>query len=84
MSGIGRRFGRAVRQLREARGWSQEQLAAAAELNRSYLGEVERGSAMPSLDTAAKLAQALQVSLSALMGHCEQPQQSSQHSASPA
>lgn len=58
---LGKRFGRAVRQLREARGWSQEQLAHRAELNRSYMGEIERAVAMPSLATAAKVAQALDV-----------------------
>lgn len=65
------RFGQAVRQLRSARGWSQEDLAAEASLNRTYLGEVERGSVSPSLQTAAKLAAALQVPLSELVSRCE-------------
>ena len=65
------RFGRAVRQLRESHGWSQEQLAENADLNRSYLGEVERGYKTPSLTTADKLAAALQVSLSSLVARCE-------------
>jgi len=68
---LSERFGREVRQLREARGWSQERLAGRAELNRSYMGEIERASAMPSLATAAKLAQALEVSLSQLISRCE-------------
>lgn len=66
------RFGAVVRQLREGRGWSQERLAGEAELNRSYMGEVERGVVMPSLATAAKLAAALGVPLSRLLQHCEQ------------
>ena len=70
---MGERFGTAVRRLREARGWSQEHLAGEAELNRSYMGEIERATAMPSLATAAKLAQALQVPLSHLIAHCEDP-----------
>jgi transcriptional regulator with XRE-family HTH domain len=70
---VGHRFGAAVRQLREKRGWSQERLANRAELNRSYMGEIERAAAMPSLATAAKLADALEVSLSELIAHCEQP-----------
>ena len=65
-------FGRAVRQFREHHGWSQELLAEKADLNRSYLGEVERGKVIPSLATAAKLAGALNISLSRLMSHCEQ------------
>ena len=43
MNGFSHHFGLAVRQSREALGWSQEQLAARADLNRSYVGEVERG-----------------------------------------
>ena len=65
-------FGRVVRQLREARGWSQEQLAGQASLNRSYMGEIERAAAMPSLASAEKLARALDVRLSDLISRCEQ------------
>jgi XRE family transcriptional regulator, regulator of sulfur utilization len=65
------RFGAVVRELREARGWSQERLAGMADLNRSYMGEVERATVMPSLATAAKLAQALDVPLSQLISRCE-------------
>jgi transcriptional regulator with XRE-family HTH domain len=68
---VGERFGMAVRQLREERGWSQERLANRAELNRSYMGEIERATVMPSLATAAKLAQALEVPLSQLISRCE-------------
>lgn len=71
MSSVHDRFPRLVRQLRKARGWSQEQLAEQADLNRSYVGEIERGSAAPSLHTAEKLAQALDLQLSALLAQCE-------------
>jgi transcriptional regulator with XRE-family HTH domain len=64
-------FGVVVRQLRRSRGWSQERLAARAELNRSYMGEVERAVVIPSLETAAKVAQALEVPLSELIARCE-------------
>ena len=64
-------FGMAVRHFRETRGWSQELLAEKADLNRSYLGEVERGRAIPSLTTAHKLASALELPLSGLLAHCE-------------
>ena len=65
------RFGAVIRELREARGWSQEQLAGQASLNRSYMGEIERATAMPTLATAEKLAHALEVSLSTLILRCE-------------
>ncbi|HEX3138704.1 MAG TPA: helix-turn-helix transcriptional regulator [Rhizobacter sp.] len=73
MNNFGERFGIVVRRLREARGWSQERLAGHADLNRSYMGEIERATVMPSLATAAKLAQALEVPLSHLISQCEVP-----------
>lgn len=72
MVGVGTRFGRVIRQLREQRGWSQEQLAHRAELNRTYMGEIERATAMASLATAAKLARALELPLSSLISRCEE------------
>jgi len=71
MSMVGERFGKVVKEFRAAQGWSQEQLAGRADLNRSYLGEIERGSAMPSLATVVKLASALGVSPSALVEKIE-------------
>ena len=73
MSDVSERFAVVVRQLREARGWSQERLANRAQLNRSYMGEIERSTAMPSLATAGKLARALDVPLSELILRCEVP-----------
>jgi len=70
-STLRQRFGQVVRVTREDRGWSQEQLAGRADLNRSYLGEIERGTVMPSIETAAKLAAALGVSLSSLIARFE-------------
>lgn len=66
------RFGITVRQAREQLGWSQEVLADKASLNRSYLGEVERGIVMPSLATIAKLASALSTNMSVLIARCEE------------
>lgn len=64
-------FGLGVRQLREARGWSQERLAEHSDLNRSYVGEIERGSVIVSLATVEKLAAALKLAPSALLTHGE-------------
>lgn len=72
MSTINNQFGFVVRQSRESRGWSQEVLADRANLNRSYLGEVERGSAVPSLVTIEKLARAFDTRLSDLVARAEQ------------
>jgi len=64
-------FGIAMRQLREQQGWSQEGLAERSDLNRSYIGELERGQAIPSLLTLKKLALALNLSLANLLAHAE-------------
>jgi transcriptional regulator with XRE-family HTH domain len=64
-------FGRIVRIARQKRGWSQEVLADRADLNRSYLGEIERGDVVPSLNSMAKLSLALATPLSELISRCE-------------
>ena len=64
-------FGRALRQLRESRGWSQEELAGRADLNRTYVGELERGQAVASLVTLDKLSHALGISVTVLLSHVE-------------
>jgi transcriptional regulator with XRE-family HTH domain len=71
MSALTHQFPIVVRQLRQARGWSQEELAERADLNRSYVGEIERGIATPSLITLSKLALGLEVSASSLLAQCE-------------
>jgi transcriptional regulator with XRE-family HTH domain len=60
-------FGRTVRQLRKQRHLSQEALAEAAHLNRSYLSEIEGGLVAPSLLIVLRLARALDVPLSKLL-----------------
>jgi transcriptional regulator with XRE-family HTH domain len=67
MSTLVRRFGATVRQLRKAQGWTQEQLAKYAGLNRSYVGEVERGACIASIVTVDKLAKALAVPMARLL-----------------
>jgi transcriptional regulator with XRE-family HTH domain len=69
-------FGKIVKRIREERGISQEILADRADLNRSYVGEVERGTAMPSLGTVTKLARALNLSASNLLARYEAYEQS--------
>ena len=55
-------FGERVRVLRQSRGISQEALALAAGLDRTYVGGVERGERNISLINIQKIAQALDVS----------------------
>lgn len=49
-------------------GISQEELAGRAGLHRTYVADIERGARNPSLESINKLANALELSLSALFG----------------
>ena len=60
-------FGRRLRALRRERDWSQETLAAAAGLHRTYVGGIERGERNCALDNIYRLADALEVDAAALV-----------------
>lgn len=55
------RFGKRVRELRKKRGHSQETLALACGLDRTYIGSVERGERNISLINIHLIAAALDV-----------------------
>lgn len=55
-----------IRQLRVARGWTQEQLAEHAGVHYKYLGDVERGVRNPALFNIARIARALGVPMAVL------------------
>jgi transcriptional regulator with XRE-family HTH domain len=44
---------------RKKNGWSQEELAEKLEISASFLGHIERGTRIASLETLVKLCQAL-------------------------
>lgn len=58
-----------VRMLRRTRGWSQEELAAASGLHRTYVGGIERAERNCTLEVLASLAAALDVSPAELLVH---------------
>jgi transcriptional regulator with XRE-family HTH domain len=58
-SQLAARFGPVLRSLRQRSGLSQEGLAEAADLHRTYLGLLERGQRIPSLVAIEALARAL-------------------------
>lgn len=52
-------FGRRVREMRKRKGFSQEALALACDLDRTYIGGIERGERNVSLINIQKIAAAL-------------------------
>jgi transcriptional regulator with XRE-family HTH domain len=60
------RFGQRIRDLRKARGFSQEGFAAECGLDRTYIGGIERGERNLSLQNINLLATTLGMSLSDL------------------
>lgn len=64
---LSKRFGKAVRHHRLEATMSQERLAELAKLHPTYISMVERGLRNPTLDVAARLAEALTIPLSKLV-----------------
>ncbi len=59
-------FGRRLRRLRKAAGYSQEGFALECEIDRSYVGAVERGERNLSLRNLHLMAKKLNMTLSVL------------------
>jgi len=59
--------GRRIRELRKARGLTQEGVAEAASINPKYFGAIERGEVNLSLSTLDRIAKALNVQPAALL-----------------
>ena len=59
-------LGREIRRLREARGWGQTKLAAAADMAVSGVSQIENGHRNPNSATLIKLARALDVDVAEL------------------
>lgn len=69
-------FGQIVRSRRVAAGMSQEELAAQADLHRTFISMIERGRRNPSLTVIKKLAHGLQTTASSLVEESERAEQS--------
>ncbi|UCC32789.1 MAG: helix-turn-helix transcriptional regulator [Phycisphaerales bacterium] len=57
------RLGANLRKVREAKGWSQEELAFQCGIHRTYVGSVERGEYNVTILTLRKFTKALGISL---------------------
>lgn len=59
-------LGRRIRNLRQAKGWTQQELGEYADMNYKFLGEIERGQQNPSFNVMMKIAKALGVEMAEL------------------
>lgn len=63
------KFGSRIRQLRQSRGFSQEELAYNCGLDKNYIGYIERGEKSATINTIYKLAKGLKISLKELFDY---------------
>ena len=60
-------FGKRVREMRKSKGISQESLAEMAGIDRSYMGNIERGEKNITLKKAYEICDALNIEISDLV-----------------
>lgn len=60
-------FGSVLRQYRNQRGFSQEKLAEAIDMDRTYISMLERGIHQPSLTVVLRIAEAFELRPGALI-----------------
>jgi transcriptional regulator with XRE-family HTH domain len=60
-------LGKVIRELRVAKHLSQGQLAVSAEMDRSYLARVERGTCRVTILTLVRIAKALRISVASML-----------------
>ena len=53
------KMGLRIRQVRKAKGWSQDELAKRCGISMSFLGHIERGTRIMSMETFANICSAL-------------------------
>lgn len=64
-------LGEAIRRVRQEQDMSQEKLALLAEVDRSYVGRVERGDNNVAVLTLKRLADALGITMTELMAEAQ-------------
>jgi len=70
-SQIRKALGQAIRKHRERLDLTQEELAEKAEVHRTYLADIERGTRNPSIESIRRVAYALQIPISDLFKTAE-------------
>lgn len=68
-----KRRGLRLKQLRQARGLTQDKLAALTDRSVEALSSLERGRAEPSMETLVRLAKAYNMKLVELLTHLDDP-----------
>ena len=63
--------GKVIQNFREEKGLSQEVLSGFADIGRTHLSAIERGTRKPTLETFFKIAEALEVRPSVLLAAIE-------------
>ena len=61
------RLGERIRKFRSKRGWSQEEFADICQINRSYMGRIERGELNLTLESLKKIGKGLDITVSELL-----------------
>lgn len=60
-------LGTRIRKFRSQKGWSQEEFADLCDINRSYMGRIERGELNLTLDSLQKVAKGLDTTVAVLL-----------------
>ena len=68
-------LGHTIRELRSAAGFSQEKFAVVAGVHRTFMGNLERGDANPSLETLEGIARGLDIKVWELIERAERRQE---------
>jgi transcriptional regulator with XRE-family HTH domain len=85
---MGRRYepqlalGLAIREARQGAGFTQEELALRASVNKTWVSHIENGRVNPAYGTLRRIAAALRLSVSALIAQAEAIEQQGINSAS--
>lgn len=61
------KMGMRIRQVRKAKGWSQDELAKKCGISMSFLGHIERGTRIMSMETFVSICLALDVNADGLL-----------------
>ena len=65
-------LGRVIKQLRQQRGVTQDELAGKASLHRTYISDVERGTRNLSLNSLHRISAALETPLSEIFKQAQE------------